>query len=361
MNPRQTEELRQRVVRAAETCLEHDGSVGPLELLQQMGMLYPRHVADWKKGSPHYTPLEPHIQCGAEKLERTFAYFIEWTRQRGLTPIEASFVRTGPRGSDALQVTVDGDPELERFFRTHYAVAELSERKTARLREKLSKPADLIVYQLVSPTSKCNECETELHKGQCLFLEHGQPLCLACADLDHLEFLPSGDAALTRRARKHSSLAAVVVRFSRSRKRYERQGILVTSEALAQAEQECQADAAERAARRERDADSRLREDRALVEAMTRLIAERYPNCPAAETARIASHTALRNSGRIGRSAGGRALEPEAIDLAVAAWARHQHTNYDELLMQGTERLTARAMIRSRLERMLGQWSRNRR
>jgi hypothetical protein len=43
--------------------------------------------------------------------------------------------------------------------------------------------------------------------------------------LGQLDYVPSGDAALTRRARIHSPLSAVVVRFSRARKRYERQGI----------------------------------------------------------------------------------------------------------------------------------------
>ena len=40
------------------------------------------------------------------------------------------------------------------------------------------------------------------------------------------------DAALTLRAKKNSRLSAVVVRFSRARKRYERQGILVAEDAL---------------------------------------------------------------------------------------------------------------------------------
>ena len=74
-----------------------------------------------------------------------------------------------------------------------------------------------------------------LPKGEFLLMEKGQPLCLACADLDYLVFLPAGDAAVSRRARKHSSLAAVVVRFSRVRKRYERQGLLVTEAGLAKA------------------------------------------------------------------------------------------------------------------------------
>jgi hypothetical protein len=62
---------------------------------------------------------------------------------------------------------------------------------------------------------------------------------MECADLGHLVFLPRGDAALTRRAKKASGLFALVVRFSRARKRYERQGILVEPEALGQAELEC--------------------------------------------------------------------------------------------------------------------------
>jgi hypothetical protein len=67
-------------------------------------------------------------------------------------------------------------------------------------------------------------------------------LCLSCGDLDHLIFLPSGDAALTRRARKHSTLSAVVLKWSRARNRYERQGLLVEEEALKKAEEECLAD-----------------------------------------------------------------------------------------------------------------------
>jgi hypothetical protein len=149
----------------------------------------------------------------------------------------------------------------------------------------------------------------------------------------------------------------VVVRFSRSRNRYERQGLLVTPEALAQAEEECTADAAERALRRERDAERRLEGDRDFVAALTQAIQARYPRCPAEEAGRIARHTALRGSGRVGRSAAGRALEPTAIDLAVSAWIRHQHTPYDSLLMQGSDRLEARALIRPEIQRVLAEWS----
>jgi len=94
-----------------------------------------------------------------------------------------------------------------------------------------AKAPDLVVIEPLNQWT-CAGCSGS---GSLLLMENGEPLCTACADLDHLVFLPAGDAALSRRARKASRLAAVVVRFSRSRKRYERQGILVEEAALQQA------------------------------------------------------------------------------------------------------------------------------
>jgi hypothetical protein len=188
-------------------------------------------------------------------------------------------------------------------------------------------------------------------------MEKGQPLCLTCADLDQLVFLPAGDAALSRRARKHSSLAVVVVRFSRARKRYERQGLLVTEEALAKAEDECAADAPARAAARALAAVAREEEDREFVAALAQAILHRYPGCPTDAARRIAEHAGLRSSGRVGRSVAGRALDATAVDLAVIAHIHHAHTNYDELLMRGTARLDARALIREKIDGVLAKWS----
>ena len=232
-------------MRAAEAILARDGSVGPLELLQEMRLLEPVHVADWKRGREYARILESWIQGSPEKKERAFAFFLDWAASRGLQPIEAFHARTGPAGAEALQVTADGDGARERFFRTNYAEAGLSARRVARLQEKLSKPRDIVVFRLVSPSSKCSACGVELHKGQLLFMDKEQPRCLSCAGLDHLEFLASGDATLSRRARKYSALSAVVVRFSRTRRRYERQGILATPEAIARAEHECGEDRAD--------------------------------------------------------------------------------------------------------------------
>ncbi len=349
--------LQERVVQAAEAVLKRNGSVGPLELFQELRWLNPVHLEAWQKGNEFYPVLEKWIHVGSGKRDRAIQSFLDWAKQRGLRPIEATYARHGARGVEALQVTRDRDEAGEKFFRTHYAAADLSVKKSARLAKKLNKPPDLVVFEKAGEPGHCHECNAELAEGDRLFLEKGQPLCLICADLDELVFLPAGNMALTRRARKHSALSAVVVRFNRPRKRYERQGVLVTPEALVQAESECAADAPDRAAARARAAVSRQHEDREFVEAMTQAILKLYPACPPDSARCIAAHAGQRSSGRVGRSAAGRALESRAIELAVIAHIRHQHTNYDQLLMQGIERLNARVIIRQKIEQVLAQWS----
>jgi hypothetical protein len=187
-------------------------------------------------------------------------------------------------------------------------------------------------------------------------MEKGQPLCMTCADLDHLVFLPRGDTALTRRARKHSSLSVVVVKFSRARKRYERQGVLVEEAGLDKAQEECLSDEEVRARRRVREAARRQEEDHELVQEMAGKIRAIFPGCPASEALAIARHTAERGSGRVGRSASGRALDEGALRLAVTASIRHKHTHYDELLMQGLERSEARWAVQDKIEEVLSSW-----
>ena len=187
-------------------------------------------------------------------------------------------------------------------------------------------------------------------------MENDEPACMECADMDHLVFLPSGDAALTRRAKRASRLSAVVVRFSRARKRYERQGILVEADALERAEAECLADAPARARRRERDVARRESEDLELQTEMAEAIASLYPGCPRQRTHAIARHAATRGSGRVGRSAAGRDLQQHALELAVSASLRHQDTPYDALLMSGISRTEARELVRDTVEDILSTW-----
>jgi hypothetical protein len=80
-----------------------------------------------------------------------------------------------------------------------------------------SSTSDLTVF-IARRDVTCGECGEALGRHAWITLDRERgALCLACADLDHLVFLPAGDAALTRRAKKHSTLSAVVLEWSRAR------------------------------------------------------------------------------------------------------------------------------------------------
>ncbi|QNS06875.1 DUF2293 domain-containing protein [Streptomyces xanthii] len=189
-----------------------------------------------------------------------------------------------------------------------------------------------------------------------LVLDEGRPRCLDCADLAHLVFLPRGDTALTRRAREESGLSAVVVRFHRRRGRYERQGVLVEPAALARAEARCLADAESRARRRERDAARRAVRDELFVAAFAAEIRRLFPGCPVERAEAIAAHAGARGSGRVGRTAAGRALSEGAVRAAVRAGVRHVETPYDALLMSGVPWREARARVAAPVEAVLAAW-----
>jgi hypothetical protein len=211
---------------------------------------------------------------------------------------------------------------------------------------------ELVVF-FVRRDTKCSDCECNLPGGSMIVLnKERNPLCLACADLDHLEFLPRGNTALTRRTTRHSRLRAVVVQWSRTRKRYERQGILAETEAIEQAEAECLEDAD----RRERRVTREGSLDRQYVDAFATRIHQTFPRCARFVARRIAEHACRKYSGRVGRSTQAKQFDPEAIRLAVAAAVRHEFTNYDELLLRGYDRKDARALVRERANNVLEAW-----
>ena len=221
----------------------------------------------------------------------------------------------------------------------------------------MAKKQDITVF-ITTSAATCEECGEALGRSAWIHLtpEKGA-LCLACADLDHLQFLPTGNATLTRRARKLSGLSAVVLRFSRARRRYERQGLLVEEAALEAAEEACLADADVRAARRERAAARREEQDQEYLERFASRVRELYPNCPLGREKAIAEHACLKYSGRVGRSAAAKSLEPHAIRLAVTAHIRHNETAYDELWLSGMDRLEARDQVVGQVEQVLAKWA----
>jgi len=222
--------------------------------------------------------------------------------------------------------------------------------------KRIKQTADLKVF-ISTQDSTCDECGENLGRRAWITLDKDKgALCLSCADLDHLVFFPSGDAALTRRARKHSILAAVVLKWSRARKRYERQGLLVESEALERAEKECLADSESRSRRREREEVRRAELDHEYVRHFAIRVRELFPRCPSKREIDIAEHACLKYSGRVGRSAAAKNLDINVVRMAVIAHIRHAETRYDELLMRGNERWDARAKVEEVVRRVLNKW-----
>lgn len=176
--------------------------------------------------------------------------------------------------------------------------------------------------------------------------------CLACAGLDKLIYLPSGDPALTRRSKP----VAVVLVFRKNRK--ERQGSLVTPENLEAARASCAKDAEQRKARRVADRVRRAAADGEYIKRFAAAVRERYPGCPAEEASEIARHACAKSSGRVGRTAAAKELQPAAVELAVRAHIRHVHTSYDALLERGVELTEARRAVRDRIEKIVAQWRR---
>jgi hypothetical protein len=208
---------------------------------------------------------------------------------------------------------------------------------------------------------RCAGCGDELGSGRFIQINRESGIrCMKCAGFEDLVFLSSGDAALTRRATALSTRHAVVVKFSRARKRNERQGVLVEEQAVERAKAACDIDEASRAVGREK---RRVR-DRKLDEVYKGRFAGEirrlFPGCPPDEAREIALHACEKCSGRVGRSAAAKDFETEAITLAVRARIRHRYTPYDQLLAQGLSVAEARLEIRDELERVCLEWRRER-
>ncbi len=234
------QDIRRRVREVAERTLAEQHFVAPVDVLLGLGWLAPSHVDRWRQG--RLPSLEEVTQAGLSKVSTAMREFDRWAHERGLRPSETPYVaRT--RDRRPLRFSAGGEPAIERAYRTHWVSPGLSERKREQLVERQNRPPKLLVIASTKPWT-CAGCGAESGAGEFLMMDDAGPQCLTCVDLAHLVFLPAGDAALTRRAKKASPLSAVVVSWSRSRKRYERRGILVEPDALELAEAESRGDPA---------------------------------------------------------------------------------------------------------------------
>jgi hypothetical protein len=222
--------LNERVIEAAEAALAAHNYASPFGVLLGLGWLDPNSARRWQQGQVEC--LEDVMQVSAVRLAEAMALLQSWAVEKGLSATDALYVARTPQ-RPALRFARSGDAEMVRRFRTHWISGEISEKQRERLKEKATHPPELVVIVPLNQEWKCHRCGGS---GDLLIMDTPGPACLTCAGLDDLEFLGSGDALLTRRAKAKSARHAVVVRFSRTRKRYERQGILVEPQALREAQ-----------------------------------------------------------------------------------------------------------------------------
>jgi hypothetical protein len=222
--------LADRVTSAADAAVAARHYVSPFDVLLGLGWLDPNSARRWQQGQ--IDCLESVLQSNPLRISEAMTLLRSWAVGKGLIASETDYVARTP-ARQALRFSRSGDAAIELLYRTHWVSPELSQRKRERLEEKASRPPELVVIQPSRTAWTCNRCGGT---GDLLIMENGGPACLRCVGLDDLEFLPAGDALLTRRAKAGSARHAVVVRFSRTRRRYERRGLLVEPQALRDAE-----------------------------------------------------------------------------------------------------------------------------
>ncbi|HEV3499624.1 MAG TPA: hypothetical protein VGZ92_04825 [Bradyrhizobium sp.] len=235
MNRKNRTALADRVVKASEAALAAQDYVSPIDALVGIGWLDVGTVERWRRGQ--IDCLERAMQTNLPRILEALKLFQSWATGRGLSASPTHYVARGPQ-RQTLRFSRSGDPAIEALYRTHWVSQELSEKKRERLAEKASRAPDLVVVQPLKSEWTCHRCGGT---GALLMMENSGPACLCCVGLDDLEFLPAGEALLSRRVKAKSSRCAVVVRFSRSRRRYERQGLLVEPLALADVQRDLEA------------------------------------------------------------------------------------------------------------------------
>ena len=109
--------------------------------------------------------------------------------------------------------------------------------------ENSPKQKEDIVYAL-SKASRCYGCDKRLLENEIVKLKHkeneSEVLCVDCAGLGGLELLRSGNATITRLAKKYSKSRYIVMKWSELWKAYERQGLLLERQAIEQARKEAE-------------------------------------------------------------------------------------------------------------------------
>jgi hypothetical protein len=214
------------------------------------------------------------------------------------------------------------------------------------------------VYLTKKETLSCQRCKRPVPKGDRFVAEaeDKRGTCFNCSPYTEAVLLAPGDAAMTRRSKKHSSYCGVLYFWNQRRKRFDRKGQYVEAKAIELAKEECEADAEKRAKSNKKAAIKRAADDIIYIDAFSKAIKQRYPNCPKNREAEIAAHACEKYSGRVGRTANAKQFDEEMIDRAVEAHIRHAETNYDNQFNKGKTKRAIRVDVKEDILKILVDW-----
>lgn len=235
MSRKNKKPLTERVAGAAEAALAARGHLTVLDVFLRIGWLNPTTVEDWRRG--RIECLERAVTADASRISEAMALIRSWAKEKDLAASSTDYVARTPQ-RQALRFSLSGAPAIEAAWRAHWVTPALSEKQRERLTEQTSRAPELVAVVPSHSEWACHRCGGT---GDLLIMENPGPACLRCVGLDDLEFLPAGDALISRRVKARSTRYAVVVRFSRTRRRYERQGLLAEPQVLAAVKRDLEA------------------------------------------------------------------------------------------------------------------------
>jgi hypothetical protein len=105
-----------RIERTVLALLEQGNVVAPVDVLVGMGMLAPRDLVAWRRGSVPY--LERVIQGSLTRLTRLLRILRMYAHDLNLVPVLASYQREGAR--TPLRFSKTHEPNVEEAYRRHF-------------------------------------------------------------------------------------------------------------------------------------------------------------------------------------------------------------------------------------------------
>lgn len=205
---------------------------------------------------------------------------------------------------------------------------------------------------------KCSKCGKPVPAGE-RFVAESEDLrgtCFSCSAFTSYTLLPSGNAAMTRRSKKHSLLCGVLLHWNQKRRRHERKGIYVEAIAIIKAKQECEDDQETRERKNIKAAEKRAVQNKEYILNFGKAIRVLFPKCPPKREFEISAHACEKYSGRVGRTAHAKEFDSNMIELAVIAHIRHVETNYDSRFGKGQGKKEIRADLNGAVRDILNSW-----